>query len=300
MFSREELERVYGPLDEEVRECLNNVSSTDPEIADDAVLGLVEVLVGGRVVGPVTLPAIAYVVDLVEAGVGDTAGLLWLVGSIADENDEVDMPGGFARATVANELPRFLPMLDHQDPQVRRQAVYAVAQCRRPETTLDRLLARWGVEREPAVRADLVFAFALLEPQQAAPLVGAGQDPGEASAVRMAALFTGLDVGLPWTTESSESMISLLQAGERLDNSAWIDRFVGPLQALVERLWAHGHADDAVELLTRAVDTDFGRHDIALPEAVGTALELDGYGYGGGDATARTAALRALDEATEL
>lgn len=104
-FSREELERVYGPLDEEVRECLNNVSSTDPEIADDAVLGLVEVLVGGRVVGPVTLTAIPYVVDLVEAGVGDTAGLLWLVGSIADENDEVDMPGGFARATVANELP---------------------------------------------------------------------------------------------------------------------------------------------------------------------------------------------------
>ncbi|WP_454854074.1 hypothetical protein [Promicromonospora soli] len=299
-LSREELEHVYGSLDEEVGEYLDNVSSTDPSVADDAVIGLIELLVGGGVVGRITLPAVPHLVDLVAPGVGDTAGLLMLLGSIAGTDDEVDIPEGSACATVANELPRMMPMLEHPDPEVRRQAVWAVAQCRRPDATLGTLLARWEVEPKLAVRADLLFAYALLDPRQAAPLVSAGQDPSEANAVRMAALFTGLDVGLPWTTESSGSMLSLLQAGERLDGCTWIDRFERPLQALVERLWVHGRADAAVELLAMAVNTDFGEHKADLLVAVREALDLDEGDRGPGGVTSRTHVLRALlDEARD-
>lgn len=269
----DELERVYGPLDEEVRECLDNVSSTDPSIAEDALDGLFELLVGGRVVGRITLPAVPYVADIIEAEVGDTSELLRLLGSIADMNDEVDIPEGVARATVANELPRLVPFLGHQDPEVRRQAVYAVAQCRQIEVTLGRLLARWDVERDVAVRADMLFGLALLDPHGTAPLIAAMQSD-KATMVRMAALFTSVDVGMPWTTELRDSMLALLQVGERLAGSPWIDRFERPLQGLVERLWTHGQADAAVELLAKAVTTDFGDHHIDLAVAVEDALGL--------------------------
>lgn len=288
-------ECVCGPLDEEVRECLDNVSSTDSAIAEDAVYGLFELLVGGRVVGRITLPAVPYVADFVEAEVGDIAALLMLLGSIADTNDEVGIPDGSARGTVANELPRLVRFLEHQDPEVRRQAVYAVAQCRRPETTFSTLLARWEIERESEVEADLLFALAVLDPQQTAPLIAAVQ-PDEPSTVRMAALFTGIDVGLPWATESSESMLALLQAGEELDGSPWIDRFERPLQGLVERLWTRGHADAAVELLTKAVTTDFGDHHIDLAVAVEEALGLDEDELGLERPNARTSVLRTLLE----
>lgn len=293
--THDELERVYGPLDEEVRECLDNVSSTDPSIAEDAVDGLFELLVGGRVVARITLPAVPYVADLVEAEVGDTSGLLRLLGSIADANDEVDIPEGSARGTVVNELPRLVRFLEHQDLEVRRQAAYAVAQCRQSETTLGMLLARWDVEHEVAVLADLLFALTLLDPERAVPLIAAVQ-PHEASAMRMAALFTGIDVGLPWTTKSSDSMLALLQAGERLDGSPWVDRFERPLQGLVERLWTHGHADAAVELLTKAVNTDFGDHHVDLAVAIDEALTLDEDDFGLGGPSARTSVLRALLE----
>lgn len=221
--------------------------------------------------------------------------LLMLLGSIADTNDELDIPDGSARVTVANELPRLVRFLEYQDSEVRRQAAYAVAQCRRPEATLGSLLARWDVEREPVVRADLRFALALLDPQRAAPLIAAVQS-GEASTVRMAALFTGIYVGLPWTTESSDGMLALLRAGERLVGSSWIDRLERPPQGLVEWLWTHGHADAAVELLTKAVNTDFGDHHIDLAVAVDEALSLDEDGLGLGGSAARTSVLRALLE----
>ncbi|MFD6443691.1 hypothetical protein ACFWEJ_01220 [Promicromonospora sp. NPDC060204] len=115
----EELKRVYGPLDEEVRECLANVSSTDPAIAEGAVDGLFELLVGGRVVGRITSPAVPYMTDLVEAEAGDISGLLMLLGRIADTNDEVKIPDGSGRLAVTNELAGPVPFLKHQDSGVR-------------------------------------------------------------------------------------------------------------------------------------------------------------------------------------
>jgi hypothetical protein len=288
-------ECVYEPVDEEVRECLNNVQSADPSVAEDAVYGLYELLVGGRVVGPITLAAVPYVTDLVQAEAGDIAELLRLLGSIADSNDEVGIPEGSARAAVVNELPVLAHFLEHHDPEVRRQAAYAVAQCRQPEKSVSALLARWDNEREEAVRADLLFALALLDSQRTATLLTSVQ-PNGAAAVRMAALFTGIDVGLPWRTESSDGMLALLRVGERLDGSPWVDRYEGPLQALVERMWNHGYADAAVDLLARTLATDFGNHQIDLEVAIEAALDLDEGDTDVSGSNARTSALVALRE----
>ena len=286
---------MYGSLDEEVRECLDNVRSADPSVAEDAVYGLYELLVGGRVVGPITLAAVPYVTDLVEAGVGDVPELLRLLGSIADSNDEVGIPEGTARAAVANELSVLTHFLEHHVLEVRRSAVYAVAQCRRPERSIDTLLARWDSEPEGAVRADPLFALALLDAQRTAGLLTKLQ-LHEAPAVRMAALFIGIDLGLPWGTESSDGMLALLRAGERLDGSPWVDRYEGPLQALVERMWSHGYADAAVGFLTHALATDFGDHQIDLEVAIETALNLNEDGTEVSGSNARTPVLLALRE----
>ncbi|MFI2366722.1 hypothetical protein [Promicromonospora sp. NPDC019610] len=287
-------ERVYGPLDEEVRECLINVQSVDPSVSEDGIYGLYELLVGGRVVGPITLAAVPYVADLVEEEVGDLSELLRLLGAIADSNDEVGIPEGSARAAVVNELPLLLHFLEHQAAEVRRQAVYAVAQCRQPEGSIHALLARWDTEQEDAVRADLLFALALLDSERTIALL-TNANSHEATPVRMAAHFIGIDLGLPWKAKSRDDMLALLQVGERLDGSPWVDMYEGPLQALVERMWTQGYADAAVDLLTRALVTDFGDHQIDLDIAIESALNLDeDDDTGAGGSNARTSMLIAL------
>jgi hypothetical protein len=189
---------------------------------------------------------------------------LYLLGAIAETDSNVKIPAGAARAAVIHQLPLLIPLLGHPEAQVRQLAVWAVTQCRTPGLVFDELLTRWKAEREPAVRADLLFGCVLLDPVRTRLLITTAADPQEPDQVRIAALVAGIDAGLPWTEESAAATLSLLPAEERIGQNPWM---VAPLIELALRLGQRGEADAAGDLLIAAMSMEGPWNATARTEA---------------------------------
>lgn len=249
----------FGEQSLKVPELLRNLASSDPDVSQEAFIGLCDSSVMNQgSVSPVTAQAVPYLARLAADAVPATPDVLFLLGAIAEADDD-----GAARAAVADELSRLLPLLSHQDAHIRQLAVWVTAQCRMPKMVFDHLLARWGAERDPAIRADLLLACVLLDPAKTAPLAAAGLTDGS-DRVRIAALIAGLDAGLPWTNESASIMLSLLPASERIGQTPWS---VAPIAEVTERLQRRGALDAAVDLLLAAMSMESAWNSAAREEA---------------------------------
>jgi hypothetical protein len=247
----EELDRVpwerYGVG--ELPDVLRALVSTDADRSEEALEELYGLLLDEETATTATVQAVPWIARLCVAGLRSSA-LLFLLGRVAAADDAEDLAPGGARDSVTAQLPLLLPLLSHEEAEVRQLAVWAVAQCRDPETSWAAMAARWEVEDEPSVRRDLLFGCALLDAVSTRHLVSTALTVGQPDEVRLAALIVLPDTGLPWIPELTTATVSLLPASDRIGRTPWLH---DPFPELVERLVANGRLGDAIEVVTEAL-----------------------------------------------
>ncbi|MGW1545056.1 hypothetical protein ACWCPM_33420 [Streptomyces sp. NPDC002309] len=247
------LRHAYGSA-EDVPALLRDLASPVEETAAEAEQELWSSIVHQGTVYAATAPTVPFLARLVAEGVRRTA-LLGMLGVIAGSVDEHDLPvPGAARDAVAAQLGLLLPLLADDDREVRRTTAWTVAQCRSaagPEARAG-LRARWTAETDPAVRADVLTACALLDCGAAEELCSAVLAGDEPAPVRVAALLVTADCGLPWNKDTTASVTTLVPLERHGFGALWERE---PLQALAEALHARGDVDTAIEV----VDSALGR-----------------------------------------
>ncbi|GAA2257026.1 hypothetical protein GCM10010232_53530 [Streptomyces amakusaensis] len=184
----------------------------DEERASEALDELWSSILHQGTVYAATAEAVPFLARLAAGGVR-TGDLLVLLGGIAESRDEYGLPRpGACRSAVADQLPLILPLFDSPDPEVRRAAVWA-AGCTGAAAALPALRARRAAEEEPSVRAELLAALVLLDPEEGAAAATAALSPELPAEVRIVAVLGCLDLGLPWGAAHRETTVSLLPAG---------------------------------------------------------------------------------------
>ncbi|MEU6192774.1 hypothetical protein [Streptomyces sp. NPDC047061] len=242
---------AYGSA-EDVPALLRDLASPVEETAAEAEQELWSSIVHQGTVYPATAPAVPFLARLVAEGVRRSA-LVGMLGVIAGSVDEHDLPvPGAARGAVAAQLGLLLPLLADDDREVRRTTAWTVAQCRSAAGPDARaaLRTRWAAESDPAVRADVLTACALLDPDAAeelCPAVLAGNEPAP---VRVAALLVTADCGLPWDRETTACVTALVPLERHGFGALWERE---PLHAIVEALHTRGETDTAIDVVGSAL-----------------------------------------------
>ncbi|MET7731368.1 hypothetical protein ABZT02_08350 [Streptomyces sp. NPDC005402] len=172
------LRHAYGSA-QDVPGLLRDLASPVEETAAEAEQELWSSIVHQGTVYSATAAAVPFLAGLVAEGVRQSA-LVGMLGVIAGSVDEHDLPvPGGARGAVAAQLGQLLPLLADDDREVRRTTAWAVAQCGSAAGPDARaaLRARFAAESDPAVRADVLTACALLDPDAAEELCSAALAP---------------------------------------------------------------------------------------------------------------------------
>ncbi|SNT47801.1 HEAT repeat domain-containing protein [Actinacidiphila glaucinigra] len=262
-----ELHHAYGPADD-VPDLLRALAATDEESAEEAEQELWSSIVHQGTVYRATVPAVPFLARLAAAGVR-SAELLGMLGAIAESTDEHDpeRPGA-ARAAVVAQLPVILAMLSDAEPEVRQCAAWAVAQCG-PGAGADAraaLRSRWTTETDPTVRADLLTAYAVVDPGAAQELCATAKGTTEPPQVRVAALLAIVDTGQPWGDDSAAVVAALSPLEPHTAGGQWERE---ALESLVTGLHERGDVDAAIDA---AIDVAVSALDRAV-EAVGAGAD---------------------------
>ncbi|WP_043404395.1 hypothetical protein [Streptomyces pluripotens] len=246
-----QLRHAYGSA-EDVPALLRDLASPVEETAAEAEQELWGSIVHQGTVYTATAPAVPFLARLVAEGVRRSA-LVGMLGVIAGSVDEHDLPvPGAARGAVAAQLGLLLPLLADNDREVRRTTAWTVAQCRSAAGPDARaaLRARWSAESDPMVRADVLTARALLDPDAAEKLCSAVLAGNEPAPVQVAALLVTADCGLPWGMEATARVTALVPLERHGFGALWERE---PLQALTKALHTRGEADTAINVVGSAL-----------------------------------------------
>ncbi|MEU9245479.1 hypothetical protein [Streptomyces sp. NPDC048385] len=242
---------AYGSA-EDIPALLRDLASPAEETAAEAEQELWGSIVHQGTVYTATAPAVPFLARLVAEGVRRSA-LVGMLGVIAGSVDEHDLPvPGAARDAVATQLGLLLPLLADNDREVRRTTAWTVAQCRSAAGPDARaaLWVRWAAESDPAVRADVLTACALLDPDAAEELCSAVLAGNEPAPVQVAALLVTADCGLPWDTQMTAHVTALVPLERHGFGALWERE---PLQALAKALHTRGDADTAMDVVGSAL-----------------------------------------------
>ncbi|WP_143145029.1 HEAT repeat domain-containing protein [Streptomyces humi] len=242
---------AYGSA-EDVPALLRDLASPVEETAAEAEQELWSSIVHQGTVYTATAPAVPFLARLVVEGVRRSA-LVGMLGVIAQSVDEHDLPvPGAARGAVAAQLGLLLPLLADDDREVRRTTAWTLAQCRSAAGPDARaaLRARWAAESDPIVRADVLTACALLDPDAAEELCSAVLAGNEPAPVQVAALLAIADCDLPWNTDATARVTTLVPLERHGFGALWERE---PLQALTKALQARGEADTAIDVVRSAL-----------------------------------------------
>ncbi|MEV0096487.1 hypothetical protein [Streptomyces sp. NPDC050738] len=250
---------------------LRSLASPDPVDSEAAIFGLSDRVLNQGTVFPATIPAVPFIARLACAGVFAPT-LLGLLGYIADADSEVDIAQGAARLAVRQQYPLLVSQLAAPDAGVRQYALWAVAKSGPAQEVADALMARWSIEQEPSVRADLLYAVAAVSPESARLLASSSLSHTEPDKVRIAAVVAGLDSGLPWTAEAAKTLTALLPATDRRGETPWLPD--PPLSEVVRRLASRGESHFGVDLVMRALNGPAMHEPKAVREAVMAAKAL--------------------------
>ncbi|MFG2639012.1 hypothetical protein ACGFX8_35860 [Streptomyces sp. NPDC048362] len=245
------LRHAYGSA-KDVPALLRDLASPVEETAAEAEQALWSSIVHQGTVYTATAAAVPFLARLVAEGVRQSA-LVGMLGVIAGSVDEHDLPvPGAARRAVAAHLGLLLPLLADDDREVRRTTAWTVAQCRSavgPDARAA-LRAHWAAESDPAVRADVLTACALLDPDAAGELCSAALAGNEPAPVQVAALLVTADRGLPWDMETTACVTALVPLERHGFGGLWERE---PLQALAKALHTRGEVDTAIDVVGSAL-----------------------------------------------
>ncbi|WP_392667218.1 hypothetical protein [Streptomyces sp. LN785] len=250
---------AYGSA-EDIPDLLNALTGSDTDAADGALSELYGCVLHQGTVYSASTEVVPFLARIAAAG-HHTAGILGLLGGMAESEDEHGLVPGSVRAAVARQLPLLLPLLAAADPDVRRTAAWAISHTRSTEIALSALRSRWEEECEPTARAEVLGGIARLDPRAGVVAAATALDPSQPAEVRMAAVFVHLDADDPWTEPLHTTMLSLLPA-DALCSGLDLERNE-PLAAVIEALLGRGrrHEREAAFALLDAALHD-GRAEV--------------------------------------
>ena len=191
--------------------------------------------------------AVPFLARIAAAGIR-TVAVLGLLGWIAGSADErgLEVPGA-ARAAVAGQIGVLAPLLGDPDAEVRATTVWALTQCRAPGRLVPLLRQRWDAEPDLTVKATVLKALSVLDPQAAAAIAGeVAAGPGDAG-LRLIAAAACVVAGVGWSGWLDEAATAWMADGGLPPGYFWGDR--DPFADLVIALAAHGHPGAALRLV---------------------------------------------------
>ncbi|WP_398866056.1 hypothetical protein [Streptomyces stephensoniae] len=225
---------AYGSA-EDVPDCLRALAGDDDAAAEEARNELYGSILHQGSVYEASAEAVPFLARIAAAGIR-TADVLLLIGGIAEggadpspegagvpperESDEVA-----CRRAVVAQLPLLLASVGHEDRAVRQSAAWAagVTGAAGADAAVPVLRERAAVETDALVRAELLSALALLDPEGTAPAATGALGPDSPPELRIAAVLACVDIGLPWTRAHHDAVLALLPldrlVSDRLDLS---------------------------------------------------------------------------------
>ncbi|WP_051167564.1 hypothetical protein [Actinoplanes sp. N902-109] len=207
-----DLEHAYGKaLD--TPELLRQAASPDEEVAEAAVSELYGSIFHQGTVYPATVAAVPVLAGLARTAPHGRAGLVWMLGQLADPQHAYGRSFPAVRAAVAAQAPELQALLDDDQAGVREAAAYAVARAA-PDAAV--LWQRWHGEGQAPVRASLALALGVADPAGAGPVL-AEAVLRDAPPVRVAAAMALLRAGREWPAGAVDAIVTALDDGAELE-----------------------------------------------------------------------------------
>ncbi|SHM71036.1 hypothetical protein [Cryptosporangium aurantiacum] len=226
------LSHAYGSA-EDVPGMLRRAAAADAEEAAAAVEELNGSVFHQGSVYSATVAAVPFLVRLAGEALHDRAGLLWMVGMLADDRHAYGSEFVRVRDAVSAQRAALVSLLADSDPTVREAAAYAAA---KSGADADVLFPRWTAEAHPSVRASLALALGEAGLAMAEP--AARGEPAVRVAAALALMRSGAE-SLP----SIDALVTAVEVGASVHycwagDGDWLSEVVGalPTPAVVDVL----------------------------------------------------------------
>jgi HEAT repeat protein len=212
--------RCAGGTAGDVPALLRTVTSA-PEEADMAAEELFGDLYCQGSVYEATPYAVPFLARIAAAGIS-TVTMLALLGRIGGSDDERELAvPGSARAALAAQIGVLAPLLGDPDDAVRATTAWALAQSRAPDRLVPLLRERWDAEPHPAVRATILKALSVLDPETAAGIAAGPVASDGDGGVRLIAARACVAAGQPWSDQLHDAATAWMADGDVLPGYLW-------------------------------------------------------------------------------
>ncbi|MEV5568966.1 hypothetical protein AB0L06_02875 [Spirillospora sp. NPDC052269] len=236
------LSDAYGPADY-FPQMLQNAVDPDPDVREEALHDLFGTIYHQGTLYSATPHAVPFIVRAAaDPATPDRAGLIHLLGRIAETGDASLDVIADVEAALVRDIDLMLPFLDDPDAEARHIATLLLGHL--PQETaaqvLPALRTRRTVEQEPIVVAGLLAAAGRIAPETSAEWLAEEIAPGRPDTVRAGALWATAAAGLPWTDASTEAFTECWLNGDPFPEYwVWSDR---PYEDISQRLDARSLA----------------------------------------------------------
>ncbi|MQS16636.1 HEAT repeat domain-containing protein [Streptomyces kaniharaensis] len=224
---------AYGPA-EDLPDLLRALAEGGGD-AEEAISELYSCILHQGTVYSASVDAVPYLARIAAAARPGTVEVLCLLGGLAESDDEFEIAPGAVRAAVATQIPLLIPLLAHEDVDVRLLTAWTLGHTRDTEAAPAALRSRWTAEADPGVRAELLIALGRVDLSDAADEARALLGADTPAPLRLAALLVALTAEEPWTDAHHDAALGLLPARE-----STVDRYSmhhrDPLRAIVDSL----------------------------------------------------------------
>ncbi|MET8545394.1 hypothetical protein ABZW03_32870, partial [Kitasatospora sp. NPDC004799] len=217
-----DVSHAYGSA-EDLPDLLRALAEGDGEAAEEAVSELYGSILHQGTVYSASADAVPYLARIAAAGIR-SEDVLFLLGGLAESEDEWEVADGAVRAAVASQLPLLLPLLADPDESVRLAAAWAVGHTGNggngaaggddgaARAASAALRERGAAERNPDVAAELLVALGRVDPGAAAEQARALLGEGTAVPLRLAAVLVCLRNEERWEAVHHAAVLGLLPA----------------------------------------------------------------------------------------
>ncbi|GAA2369884.1 hypothetical protein [Streptomyces cuspidosporus] len=218
-----------------------------------------------------TVQVVPYLARACAAGIYQET-LLELLHSVAHGEDQPRGDQAELTAAVAAQVPLLLPLLAHDDEDVRRRLIRILLLSGRSPETAEAIRARWTAEPDPALRSALLSACRIADPDVAAEISAGELGPGRDPEIRLVAVLNLVRDGAPWTDELEAAATAWALRGSEIEPvEQWFDMDSGD--------WKDTDPDDeSFELLLQLL-ADRGELPVAV-RLLDTVLAAEGPGDG--------------------
>ncbi|WP_345704134.1 HEAT repeat domain-containing protein [Kitasatospora paranensis] len=232
-----DVSHAYGPA-EDLPDLLRALAEGG-EDAEEAISELYSCILHQGTVYSASVDAVPYLARIAAAAGPGTAEVLRLLGGLAESDDEWEIAPGAVRAAVVTRIPLLIPLLTHQDADIRLLTAWTLGRTRDAETAPAALRTRWTAEPDPGIRAEILVALGRVDLPGAAAEARALLGATTPTPLRLAALLVALDAAEPWTDAHHEAALGLLPARE-LTVGRYGMHHRDPLHAIVDNLLHRG------------------------------------------------------------